>query len=158
MEDPDEPTFDFLRTDANITRCVVDFRSVLRPFSGRRGDHAAVWTVGFILAIDGLPQRNKGQEDRLAAACIGCFIEQVESGNAVDLATLEAEVVPYLDEAGDQSGFEVGIVNVVTGCMPTLGPLLASLFTAGEGLHLLPHGRDGSGVAFGEPGGRELLG
>ena len=87
---------------AGVARCVVDFRAVLRSFSGSPGDHAAIRAVGLVVAVDGLPQWNKSKENCLAADGVGGLMQQVEGGNPVNLAALKAEVVANLDETGDQ--------------------------------------------------------
>ena len=83
-------------------------------------------------------------------------MQQVESGNPIDLAALKAEAVADFDETGDQGRFEVRICDVFAGCILAFGRR-GKKRSAAEGLDLLPHGRDGSGVLVGESGGRQPL-
>src|SRR6516165_6373551 len=101
IEDLHQPAFDFRGIDADLAGGVVDFRAVLGRFSGSPGDHAAIGAVGLVVAVDGLPQWNKSKENRLAAARIGGFVQQVEGGNPVDLTALKAEAVTDFDKTGD---------------------------------------------------------
>ena len=84
-------------------------------------------------------------------------MQQVEGGNPVDLAALEAEAVADFDETGYQGRFEIGISNVFAGCILAFGGRAEERSTAREGLHLLPHGGDGPGIPGGESGGRQPL-
>src|SRR5215472_18749339 len=89
IEDLHQPAFDFRGIDADVAGGIVDWRAVLGRFSGSAGDQATVGAVGLVAAVDGLPQRKKGQEDPLAPAGIGSLMQQVEGGNPVDPTVLE---------------------------------------------------------------------
>src|SRR6516225_6161745 len=157
IEDLHQPAFDFRGIYADVAGGVVDFRAVLGRFSGRPGDHAAIRAVGFVVAIDGLPQRNKSKKNSLAAGSIGSFMQQVEGGNPVNLAALKVESVTNFDETGDQGRFEGRICNVFAGSILAFGRRAEEGSATGEGLHLLPHGGDGLGVSSGESGAWQPL-
>src|SRR5262249_57584966 len=156
-EDWSQAGVGFWGSEADVRGGVVDFRALLGAFGGSPVDHAAIRTVGLVVAVDGLPQRNKSKEDRLAAARIGGFMQQVEGGNPVNLATLKAEAVADFDETGDQGRFEGRICNVFAGCILAFGRRAEERSATREGLHLLPHGGDGPGVPAGESGGGQPL-
>src|SRR5581483_1651799 len=109
IEDLHQPAFDFRWIDAHVTGGILDFRAVLGRVGGGSGDHAAIRTVGLVVAVEGLLQWNESKENRFAAGRIGRFVQQVEGRNPVDLAALKVEAVTDFDETSDQGGFEIRI-------------------------------------------------
>ena len=84
-------------------------------------------------------------------------MQQVERGNPVDLVALKVETVADFDETPDECRFEVRICNVFAGGILSFGRGAEKCSAAGKGLHLFPHGGDGSDVPAGESGAGQPL-